>query len=39
MLRFLIDENLSPALARTAEAFGYAAFHVAHRGWSSLPDA
>lgn len=22
----------------TAAAFGYAAFHVAHRGWSALPD-
>lgn len=22
----------------TAASFGYAAFHVAHRGWSSLPD-
>ena len=39
MIRFLIDENLSPQLTETAEAFGYSAFHVAHRGWSALTDA
>lgn len=38
MIRFLIDENLSPRLVQTAAAFGHAAFHVAHRGWSSLDD-
>jgi predicted nuclease of predicted toxin-antitoxin system len=38
LIRFLIDENLSPRLVETAASFGYAAFHVAHRGWSSLPD-
>lgn len=25
-------------MVETAAAFGYAAFHVAHRGWSALPD-
>jgi predicted nuclease of predicted toxin-antitoxin system len=39
MIRFLIDENLSPQLTETAQAFGYSAFHVAHRGWSALTDA
>ncbi|MEW5930307.1 MAG: DUF5615 family PIN-like protein [Gemmatimonadota bacterium] len=39
MIRFLIDENLSPQLTETAQEFGYSAFHVAHRGWSALTDA
>ena len=38
MIQFLIDENLSPRLVETANAFGYNAYHVAHRGWSSLKD-
>jgi predicted nuclease of predicted toxin-antitoxin system len=38
LIRFLIDENLSPALVKTAAAQGYAAFHVAHRGWTSASD-
>lgn len=38
MIQFLIDENLSPQLVKTAQAFGYAAYHVAHRGWSALTD-
>jgi predicted nuclease of predicted toxin-antitoxin system len=39
VIQFLIDENLSPRLTEAAQAFGYAAFHVAYRGWSSLTDA
>jgi predicted nuclease of predicted toxin-antitoxin system len=38
LIRFLIDENLSPALVKTAAAHGFAAFHVAHRGWTSESD-
>ncbi|MDB4949464.1 MAG: toxin-antitoxin system, toxin component, family protein [Gemmatimonadetes bacterium] len=38
MIRFLIDENLSPALVATAHEFQHVAFHVAHRGWASLKD-
>jgi predicted nuclease of predicted toxin-antitoxin system len=38
LIRFLIDENLSPALVDTAAAHGYAAFHVAHRGWAAEAD-
>lgn len=38
MIQFLIDENLSPRLVETANDFGYNAYHVAHRGWSSLKD-
>lgn len=38
MIRFLIDENLSPRLVETAARFGHAACHVAHRGWASLDD-
>jgi predicted nuclease of predicted toxin-antitoxin system len=38
VIRFLIDENLSPLLVATANAFGFEAHHVAHRGWSSLKD-
>ena len=39
MITFLIDENLSPRLVDTAYGFGHGAFHINHRGWSSLPDA
>ena len=38
MITFLIDENLSPSLVRTAYGFGLGAFHINHRGWSSLQD-
>ncbi|HEV2149792.1 MAG TPA: DUF5615 family PIN-like protein [Longimicrobiaceae bacterium] len=38
MIQFLIDENLSPRLVETANALGYNAYHVVHRGWSSLKD-
>jgi predicted nuclease of predicted toxin-antitoxin system len=38
VVTFLIDENLSPALTSTANALGFAAFHVAHRGWASASD-
>jgi predicted nuclease of predicted toxin-antitoxin system len=38
VIQFLIDENLSPRLTETAQAFGFAAYHVAHRGWTSLSD-
>jgi predicted nuclease of predicted toxin-antitoxin system len=38
VIQFLIDENLSPRLVETAHTFGYNAYHVAHRGWSSLKD-
>jgi len=38
VIRFLIDENLSPRLTETAQAFGFVAFHVAHRGWAALKD-
>jgi len=38
VITFLIDENLSPALVRIANDFGFAAFHLVHRGWSSLDD-
>lgn len=38
MIQFLIDENLSPRLVEAANTFGYNAFHVVHRGWSSLKD-
>jgi predicted nuclease of predicted toxin-antitoxin system len=38
VIQFRIDENLSPRLVETANAFGYNAYHVAHRGWSSLKD-
>lgn len=37
-ITFLIDENLSPRLVQTAQAFGYVAFHLNHRGWSALTD-
>jgi predicted nuclease of predicted toxin-antitoxin system len=38
VITFLIDENLSPSLVKTAYGFGHGAFHINHRGWSSLPD-
>ena len=38
MITFLIDENLSPSLVKTANAHGYLAFHVNHRGLSSSRD-
>ena len=38
MLTFLIDENLSPVLVETAREFDHVAFHINHRGWSSLKD-
>lgn len=38
VIQSLVDENLSPRLVETANAFGYNAYHVAHRGWSSLKD-
>jgi predicted nuclease of predicted toxin-antitoxin system len=38
-IHFLIDECLSPALVALAHAFGHAAAHVNHRGWSGWPDA
>jgi predicted nuclease of predicted toxin-antitoxin system len=37
-MRFLIDENLSVWLVDEAHSAGYEAYHVAHRGWSGLPD-
>jgi predicted nuclease of predicted toxin-antitoxin system len=38
VITFLIDENLSPSLVKTANAHGYLAFHVNHRGLSSFRD-
>ena len=38
MISFLIDENLSPLLVATAQGFGHLAFHINHRGWSSMKD-
>jgi hypothetical protein len=38
VIQFLIDENLSPRLTETVQAFGFVAYHVAHRGWSALKD-
>jgi predicted nuclease of predicted toxin-antitoxin system len=38
VITFLIDENLSPALIRVAIDCRFAAFHINHRGWSSLKD-
>lgn len=38
MITFLIDENLSPSLVKTANAYGYLAFHVNHRGLQSFRD-
>ena len=38
-MRFLIDEYLSPKNVDVAHAAGFDAYHVAHRGWSGLPDS
>lgn len=37
-MKFLVDECLSPVLVDEAHAAGFEAYHVAHRGWSSLKD-
>ncbi|WP_369335670.1 DUF5615 family PIN-like protein (plasmid) [Synechococcus elongatus PCC 11801] len=37
-MKFLFDENLSPALVRQASARGYAAESAAHNGLCSKPD-
>jgi predicted nuclease of predicted toxin-antitoxin system len=37
-VRFLVDAQLPPALARRLEALGYVAEHVADRGMASAPD-
>jgi predicted nuclease of predicted toxin-antitoxin system len=37
-MKFLIDECLSTKLVDVANAFGYEAYHVAHRGWASEKD-
>jgi predicted nuclease of predicted toxin-antitoxin system len=37
-VRFLIDECLSPALAREAQRSGSEAYHLAHLGRAGLPD-
>jgi predicted nuclease of predicted toxin-antitoxin system len=37
-MRFLIDECLSPHLVSVAHNRGFEAYHVAHRGWSTLLD-
>jgi predicted nuclease of predicted toxin-antitoxin system len=39
VIQFLVDECLSPGLVRVANAYGYVAFHVTHRGWPARPDA
>ena len=38
-MKFLIDECLSPRLVAVANARGFEAYHVAHRGWGGLGDA
>ncbi|MEO7217994.1 MAG: DUF5615 family PIN-like protein [Gemmatimonadaceae bacterium] len=38
-MKFLIDECLSPKLVRVANARGFEAYHVAHRGWSGESDS
>jgi len=38
-MKFLIDECLSPKLVRVANARGFEAYHVVHRGWSGEPDS
>ena len=38
MIRFLIDECLSPKLVEVANRFGYAAHHVQYRNWKSKQD-
>ncbi|MCY4633829.1 MAG: DUF5615 family PIN-like protein [Acidobacteria bacterium] len=37
-MRFLVDAQLPPALARRFEALGHEAEHVADRGFASAPD-
>ena len=37
-MRFLIDECLSPALVREAQASGSEAYHLAHMGRAGSPD-
>lgn len=37
-MKFLIDECLSPSLARVAHRAGFEAYHVAHRGWGGHSD-
>jgi predicted nuclease of predicted toxin-antitoxin system len=37
-LRFLVDAQLPPALARRIESLGHAAEHVADRGLAKAPD-
>ena len=38
MIRFLIDECLSPKLVEVANRFGYVAHHVQYRNWKSKQD-
>jgi predicted nuclease of predicted toxin-antitoxin system len=38
-VRFLVDAQLPPALARRIEALGYSAEHVADGGLASAPDS
>ena len=38
-MKFLIDECLSPKLVQVANARGFEAYHVAHRGWSGESDS
>lgn len=38
MIRFLIDECLSPRLVGVANRFGYLAHHVQYRNWKSKKD-
>jgi predicted nuclease of predicted toxin-antitoxin system len=37
-VRLLVDECLSPALAREAQQFGIEAYHLAHVGRAAAPD-
>ena len=39
MIRFLIDECLTPKLVEVANGFGYVAYHVQYRQWKSKEDA
>lgn len=38
MIRFLIDECLTPRLVEVANQFGYLAYHVQYRQWKSKDD-
>lgn len=38
MIQLLVDECLTPKLVEVANAFGYVAYHVLHRGWQSSAD-